>query len=139
MASGLLGVHGRRATRMAAHSLPAHPVPVQCGVRLTRAAPYPWSTLVQIEGLWAFYPVRDGPPQLLGQQRHRFALAVFLLQAGRVPLAGGSVAENEHCRFREGPRAIRLADLGPCGPVAWARRVFGPRDEAARGANILDP
>jgi hypothetical protein len=41
-ASGLLGVHGRRAPSRAEPSPEAHPVHVQCGVRLTRSAPSPW-------------------------------------------------------------------------------------------------
>ena len=47
------------------------------------------------------------------------------------------VPEKAHSRFREGPREIRMADLGPCYPVAFARRCFGTRDEAAIGDDIL--
>ena len=80
---------------------------------------------VHIEGLVAFAHVRDRTPPLLGQERQRFALAVFVLQSGQVLLACGIVPEQEHCCFRQGPRERRIADLGSllshnvCQPILW--------------------
>ena len=93
--------------------------------------------LGHIEGLWACEPGIDGTPQLLGQESQRVALAGCFLHSGQVCLAGGIVPEQEPRRCREGPRQGRVADLGPCGPGACARRCFGTRDEAARGDAIL--
>ena len=89
------------------------------------------------EGLVAFSHVIDGTPQLLGQERQRWALTMFVLQPGQGLLAGGMVPETEHRRFREGPRERRMAALGPCCPVAFASGFSGARDEAAIGDDIL--
>ena len=93
--------------------------------------------LVPIADLWACEPVIDRTPLLLGQEGQGCALAVWFLQSGQGLVAGGMVPEQEHRRFRAGPRERRLPSLGPCGPVACARRGFGTLDEAARGEAIL--
>jgi hypothetical protein len=130
MASALLGGHGRSEPISAEHSGGAP------SARPVRRQAHPLRSLrleqlVPVAGLLALEPVRDSTPQLLGQERPRVALAGFFLQAGQRLLASGMGPEKEDRRFREGPRERGMADLGPGGPVALARRFFGPLDEAA--------
>jgi hypothetical protein len=92
---------------------------------------------VPIAGRVAFSPVSDGPPPLLGQERHGGALAVGGRPSRQGRVASGRGPQHEPGRCRAGPRARRLASLAPCGPVACARRLCGTRDEAARGDALL--
>jgi hypothetical protein len=74
----------------------------------------------------------------MGQDRERLAFAVFVLKSGEIFLAGGIVPQEEPGSVREGPREIGMANVRARGAVAFARRCFGTRDQAAVGDNILD-
>jgi hypothetical protein len=74
----------------------------------------------------------------MGQDRERFALAVFFLESGEILLACGVIPQEEDRRFREGPCERGMANVRARGPVAFAGRFFGTRDQAAVGDKILD-
>jgi hypothetical protein len=111
----------------------------QCGRRLACSAPFVLETLVHSEGHPPFYPVRDRPGELGGQDGQRLALAVFVLSAGQRLVAHWMVAEAQDGRCREGPLERRMAALGAGGARALPGRCLGALDQAARGHNILDP
>ena len=71
--------------------------------------------------------------------RQRLTRAVCFLSAGQRLLARRMVAEAQDCRFREGPRERRMADLRAGGALPLPRRCLGACDQAARGHKILDP
>jgi hypothetical protein len=54
MADGLLGVHGRRETRLAEPVPQAHPVHVQFGVRRTHSAHDAWRNWCISKAWWRF-------------------------------------------------------------------------------------
>ena len=80
---------------------------------------------------------RRHAPRCWDRPRQRVALAVCFASLVRYFWPAEWSRRKAHSRFREGPREIRMADLGPCYPVAFARRCFGTRDEAAIGDDIL--
>jgi hypothetical protein len=93
---------------------------------------------VQIEHHPAFQHVIDGPREFMGQDRERLALAVLFLESGEILLACGIIPQEEDRGFREGPLEIGIANVGACGPVAFAGRFSGVLDQAAVGDKILD-
>jgi hypothetical protein len=69
----------------------------------------------------------------------RFALAMVVLHAGAIVLARRLVPQTQDSGVRDGPRAIGMADLRACGPIACAGGCLGTCDASALGHEILDP
>jgi hypothetical protein len=73
----------------------------------------------------------DRPPQFVGEERQRLALAVSGGELCQVLFGRLVILEKEHRRFREGPLEVRVADLLAAGAVAFTIRLLGAFDQAA--------
>jgi hypothetical protein len=67
--------------------------------------------LVHLKGRGSFERVIGRAGELMGQNRQRLTLAMFVLQAGAVFLSCGVVPEEEHSGFRERPLQISVCPL----------------------------
>ena len=63
---------------------------------------------------------------------------MLCLSPGQILLPLGIIPQEQTCRFRAGPREIRIAALRPRGAIALARRFLGTCDETAVGHKVLD-
>jgi hypothetical protein len=91
-AYALFSVQRRSEQSVAEHTMQAHPITVQLGVRLTRSAPLAVEKLVHFERGMAFQHTIDCAGQFMGQDGQGFALTVFFLQAGEIFLPGRIVS-----------------------------------------------
>ena len=86
----------------------------------------PVEELFHIEPRIAFEQVINGPYEFVRNAGERFALPMFVLQAGERFLRRRIMPPKQDSGFRKGPRERRIADLGAGGAVALARGCLGP-------------
>jgi hypothetical protein len=130
---GPRGVHGRSHARETGGSRQAHPLGVQCGLGLNRAAPLGMQQASPITSHFALEHRRDGSCQVMRQEAQGFAWVMVVLQAGQRCRAGLVGAQAPRGGFRNGPVEMGVADvvarrahtLAAGFLPAWAQTAIG--------------
>src|SRR6267143_215237 len=81
--------------------------------------------------------VEDGPADLVGEDRERLPLAVFLLQGREEFLPASVMTEKQHRGFREGPFEMHVPHLRATGPEQFAAGLFPTLDEPGVRSELL--
>src|SRR2546430_12717459 len=96
-------------------------------------------TRAPVEGRFSCAHVIDGTRPLMGQDGQRLALAMLLLQSSQIFLPPWVIPEEQHSRFREGPREGGVADFRARSAIALASGFLRTCDHATRGDARLHP